>query len=85
MDECSKHIQAKVLWCMLLADSIVSVEKTEGVNAKFKIWRNTLESKGFRISRVKTKYMKCKFSKNIKCVWMYNCNMLWEKTPFPCQ
>jgi len=33
------------------------------VNAKLEVWRQTLESRGFRLSRAKTEYMKCKFSK----------------------
>ena len=37
-------------------------ETREGINTKLEIWRKALESKGFRISRTKTEYMKCKFS-----------------------
>lgn len=37
----------------------------EGVNAKLELWRNVLESNGFRISRTKTECMKCKFSQNM--------------------
>jgi hypothetical protein len=33
-----------------------------GVNRKLKLWRHTLESKGFRLSRTKTEYMRCDFS-----------------------
>ncbi|XP_070025163.1 uncharacterized protein [Nicotiana sylvestris] len=33
-----------------------------GVNARLKIWRETLESKGFKLSRSKTEYLECKFS-----------------------
>ncbi|GMP92153.1 hypothetical protein CsSME_00042498 [Camellia sinensis var. sinensis] len=48
---------------MLFADNIVLVDETrEGVNTKLKTWREALESKGFRISRTKTKYMECNFS-----------------------
>ena len=48
---------------MLFADDIVLVDKTvRGVNAKLKIWREALESKGFKISRNKTRYIECKFS-----------------------
>jgi hypothetical protein len=32
------------------------------VNQKLELWRQTLESKGFRLSRTKTKYMRCQFS-----------------------
>ena len=49
---------------MLFADDIVLVDETRaGVNAKLELWRQTLESRGFRLSRAKTEYMKCKFSK----------------------
>jgi hypothetical protein len=33
-----------------------------GVNQKLELWRQTLESKGFRLSRIKTEYMRCQFS-----------------------
>ncbi|KAF3657742.1 hypothetical protein FXO38_13547 [Capsicum annuum] len=33
-----------------------------GVNDKLGIWRQTLESKGFWLSRTKTEYLECKFS-----------------------
>ena len=49
---------------MLFADDIVLVDETRaGVNAKLELWRQTLESRGFILSRVKTEYMGCKFSK----------------------
>ncbi|KAF3663574.1 putative pre-mRNA-processing factor 6-like [Capsicum annuum] len=32
------------------------------VNYKLEVWRQTLESKGFRLSRTKTDYLECKFS-----------------------
>ncbi|WMV26024.1 hypothetical protein MTR67_019409, partial [Solanum verrucosum] len=32
------------------------------VNARLEVWRRTLESEGFRLSRTKTKYLGCKFS-----------------------
>ena len=31
------------------------------VNRKLELWRHTLESKVFRLSRTKTKYMRCEF------------------------
>ena len=31
------------------------------VNQKLELWRKTLESKGFRLSRTKTEYMRCDF------------------------
>jgi hypothetical protein len=33
-----------------------------GVDKKLELWRQTLEAKGFRLSRSKTEYMKCDFS-----------------------
>ncbi|KAH0435157.1 hypothetical protein IEQ34_026682 [Dendrobium chrysotoxum] len=50
---------------MLFADDILLVDKTkEGVEGKLEVWRSTLESKGFRLSRSKTEYMECNFSSN---------------------
>ena len=49
--------------CMLFADDIVLIDETKsGVNAKLDVWREVLESKGFKISRTKTEYIKCNFS-----------------------
>ena len=48
---------------MLFADDVVLVDETRvGVNRKLELWRQTLESKGFRLSRTKTEYMRCDFS-----------------------
>ena len=48
---------------MLFADDVVLVDESrEGVNRKLELWRHTLESKGFRLSRTKTEYMRCDFS-----------------------
>lgn len=33
-----------------------------GVYAKLEVWRHTLESKGFKLSRTKTGYWDCKFN-----------------------
>lgn len=46
---------------MLFADDVVLVESQAGVNRKLELWRQTLESKGFRVSRTKTEYMRCDF------------------------
>jgi hypothetical protein len=37
-------------------------ESTTGVDQRLELWRRTLEPKGFRFSRSKTKYIKCDFS-----------------------
>ena len=36
-------------------------ESRTGVNQKLELWRETLESKGFRLSRTKSEYMRCDF------------------------
>ncbi|XP_056698647.1 uncharacterized protein [Spinacia oleracea] len=43
-------------------DDIVLIDATKGVETKLELWRQTLESRGFRLSRNKTEYMECKFS-----------------------
>ncbi|XP_060179517.1 B3 domain-containing protein REM17-like isoform X4 [Lycium barbarum] len=63
MDGLTRQIQGEVPWCMLFADDIVLIDETRsGVNAKLEDWRQTLESKGFKLSRTKTEYLECKFS-----------------------
>ncbi|PVH62760.1 hypothetical protein PAHAL_3G390000 [Panicum hallii] len=48
---------------MLFADDVVLVDESRaGVNMKLELWRHTLESRGFRLSRTKTEYMMCDFS-----------------------
>ncbi|MCX8759408.1 reverse transcriptase domain-containing protein [Vibrio parahaemolyticus] len=65
MDELTKEIQGDVPWCMLFADDIVLIDESkEGINAKLEQWRDTLKSKGFKLSRSKMEYMECRFSKN---------------------
>ena len=63
MDEVTRGIQGDIPWCMLFADDVVLVDDSRtGVNRKLELWRQTLESKGFRLSRTKTEYMMCSFS-----------------------
>ena len=63
MDELTKGIQDEIPWCMLFADDIVLIDESrEGVNTKLERWRDTLEAKGFRLSRSKTEYLHCSFS-----------------------
>ena len=58
MDEVTRNIQGDITWCMLFADDVVLVdERQAGVNRKLELWRQTLESKGFRLSRTKTEYI----------------------------
>jgi hypothetical protein len=63
MDEITKDIQGDIPWCMLFADDVVLIDESRiGVNQKLELWRQTLESKDFRLSRTKTEYMRCQFS-----------------------
>jgi hypothetical protein len=63
MDILTRHIHDDIPWCMLFADDVVLIDESrEGVNAKLELWRETLESKGFKLSRSKTEYMHCDFS-----------------------
>jgi len=65
VDELTRTIQDEIPWCMLFADDIVLVDETRAeVNTKLELWRQTLVSRGFRLSRAKTEYMECKFSKH---------------------
>jgi hypothetical protein len=48
---------------MLFADDVMLVDETRvSINRKLELWRQTLESEGFRLSRTKTEYMRCDFS-----------------------
>jgi hypothetical protein len=48
---------------MLFADDVVLIEESKiEVNQKLELWSQTLESKGFRLSRTKIEYMRCQFS-----------------------
>lgn len=47
---------------MNIKDDVMLIDiSKEGVEGKLKLWMNTLEAQGLRISRTKTKYMKCDF------------------------
>ncbi|KAG5631776.1 hypothetical protein H5410_003493 [Solanum commersonii] len=63
MDELTWSIQEEVPWCMLFADDIVLIDETrDRVDVRLEVWRQALESKGFRLSRTKTEYLRCNFS-----------------------
>ncbi|XP_057529952.1 uncharacterized protein LOC130808502 [Amaranthus tricolor] len=63
MEEISKSIWKTVPLCMLFADDIVLVAETkEEANSKLEECREALEVKGLRISRTKTKYLRCNYS-----------------------
>jgi len=58
-----REIHNEVPWCMLFTDDIVLIEETrDRLNDKLEKWRHTLESRGFRLSRSKTEYLRCEFS-----------------------
>ena len=62
MDEVTRNIQGDIPWCMLFTDEVELVDESRaGVNRKLELWRQTLESKGFRLSRTKIEYMRCDF------------------------
>ena len=64
VDFLTKPIKEEIPKCMLFADDIVLLaEFREEINYKLKIWRRTLELKGFHLSRSKIEYMHCNFSK----------------------
>ncbi|XP_019241819.1 PREDICTED: uncharacterized protein LOC109221835 [Nicotiana attenuata] len=63
MDVLMHHIQEEVPWCMSFVDDMVPIDETHcGVNDRLELWRHTLESKGFKLSRKKIEYLECKFS-----------------------
>ena len=63
MDEVTRDIQGDIPWCMFFADDVVLVDESRtGVNRKLELWRRTLESKRFRLSRTNTEYIMCDFS-----------------------
>ncbi|XP_070011302.1 uncharacterized protein [Nicotiana sylvestris] len=63
MDAITNHIQGEVPSCMLFVDDIVFIDESRiDVNERLEVWRQSLESKGFKLSRTKTKYLECKFS-----------------------
>jgi len=63
MDELTRGVQDEEPWCMLFADDIVLIDESrDGVNTKLERWRDTLEAKGFRLSKSKTEYLHCRFS-----------------------
>jgi hypothetical protein len=48
---------------MFFADNVVLIDESGiGVDQKLELWRQTLELKGFRLSRTKIEYIRCQFS-----------------------
>lgn len=63
MNVLTKGIQDKVPWRMLFTDDIVLIDETTGgLNSKLEQWRQTVESRGFRLSSSKIECSKCRFS-----------------------
>nr|XP_016489185.1 PREDICTED: uncharacterized protein LOC107809107 [Nicotiana tabacum] len=55
--------KGEVPWCILFSDDIVLIDESRaGVKKRLEVWRQTFESKGFKLTRTKTEYLKCKFS-----------------------
>ncbi|GJR21612.1 ataxia telangiectasia mutated family protein [Tanacetum coccineum] len=65
VDELSRGIQESIPWCLIFADDIVLVLDTpDMLNGRLEQWREMLEDKGLRVSREKTKYIRCDFNRN---------------------
>lgn len=61
IDGLIKYIQDDIPWCMF-ANNIVLIDETKnGVNDKLEKWWETLEVKGFKMTRCKMEYMECNF------------------------
>lgn len=55
----------ETLWATLFADGNLQCDETSvGVISKLKAGRDTLDSRGFKLMRTKTKYTECKLSKS---------------------
>jgi Reverse transcriptase (RNA-dependent DNA polymerase) len=64
MDDITNDIQEDIPWYMLFADDVMLIDESRiEVNQKLELWRQTLESKVFRLSRTNTEYMRCQFSR----------------------
>ena len=64
LDVLTEHTQELAPRCMIYSDGVVLLgELREELNGKLETWRQSLEAYGFRLSRSKTKYMECNFSK----------------------
>ena len=62
MDEHTKGNVDEVPWCMLFVDNVILINETsKWINNKLEWYRNSLEAKGFRLSRSKTEYLKSRF------------------------
>ena len=58
MDHPTEEVRRETPWNMLFADDVVLVNETrEGVEEELERWRETLESRGLKVSRAKTEYI----------------------------
>jgi Reverse transcriptase (RNA-dependent DNA polymerase) len=65
MNEITKRIQEDIPYCMLFADDVVLIDESRiRVDKKLELWRQTLESKDFRLRMTKIEYMRCQFSED---------------------
>jgi Reverse transcriptase (RNA-dependent DNA polymerase) len=65
IDEITNDIQGDISWCILFSDYVVLIDESRiGVDQKLELWRQTLESKCFKLSRTKTEYMRCQFNED---------------------
>ncbi|XP_047492429.1 uncharacterized protein LOC125041485 [Penaeus chinensis] len=61
MDCMTEVVQREAPWDMLFADDVVVCGKTkEEVELRLELWRNAMETRGMRVSRQKTEYLKMK-------------------------
>ncbi|XP_026410528.1 uncharacterized protein LOC113305736 [Papaver somniferum] len=59
----TKDIQGELPWTMLFADDVDLIGQSKSdVESRLDTWRKSLETKGFRLSRSKTEYLKGPFS-----------------------
>ena len=58
MDRQTNEVRREPPWMMLFVDDIVICEETrEEVEARLEFWRYTLEKRGMKVNRSKTKYL----------------------------
>ena len=51
INDVTKGIQGEIPWCILFADDVVLIDESRiEVDRQLELWRQTLESKGFRLS-----------------------------------
>lgn len=57
MDVVTSEVREEVPWTVMFADNVALVDLTRGVERKLEMWRQALEDRGLRISRIKTEYL----------------------------